>query len=215
LLGSDIVYHEMKTQFINVFSQGDSDMFKRRVVFGLVVCLLAVLIVGQTLSQPAQRGQRGGQRGGAQDGSQRPQMQGRQFDPQQMQKMMEQRMQRQLGASDAEWKTLGPGVMKVSQLNRQVSGSGRGGMFGGGRRGPTGGRQGAQGQPTELDKATEQLQTLLDNDSAKPEDIEKQLTVLRTAREKVKKELATEQQKLQKQVTVRQKAQLVLMGLLD
>lgn len=190
-------------------------MFKRKVVFGLVVCLLAVLIVGQTLSQPAQRGQAGGQRGGAQDGSQRPQTQGRQFDPEQMQKMMEQRTQRQVGASDAEWKTIGPGVMKVSQLNRQVSGGGMGGMMFGGRRGGMGGPQGAQAQPTELDKATEQLQTLLDNESAKPEDIEKQLTALRTAREKVKKQLVAEQQKLQKQVTVRQKAQLVLMGMLD
>ena len=193
-------------------------MFRRRVVFGLVVCLLAVLIVGQTLSQPAQRGQGGGQRdgqrGGAQ-GSERPQMQRRQFDPQQMQKMMEQRTQRQVGASDAEWKTIGPSVMKVSQLNRQVSGGGMGGMFGG-RQGAPGGRQGAPGrQLTEMDKATEQLQTLLDNESAKPGDIEKQLTVLRTAREKVKKQLVAEQQKLQKQVTVRQKAQLVLMGLLD
>jgi hypothetical protein len=101
--------------------------------------------------------------------------------------------------------------MKVSQLNQQVSG---GGMFGG-RRGPMPGRMGAQGQPTELDKATEQLQKVIDNDSAKPEDIEKQLTAYRAAREKAKKQLATEQQKLQQQVTVRQKAQLVLMGLLD
>ncbi|MFC1792492.1 hypothetical protein ACFL3Q_02775 [Planctomycetota bacterium] len=195
-------------------------MFRRRVVFGLVACLLAVLIVGQTLSEAAQRGQAGGQRGAQRDrggaqGSQRPQMQGRQFDPQQMQKMMEQRMQRQVGASDAEWKTIGPGVMKVSQLNRQVSGGGMGGMMGGRRGGPMGGRQGDQGQPTELDKAKEQLLILLDNDSAKPEDIEKELTVLRTAREKVKNQLVAEQQKLQKQVTVRQKAQLVLMGLLN
>ena len=181
-------------------------MFRRKVILGLVVCLLAVLIVGQTLSQPAQRGQRGG----AQN-TERPQVQRRQFDPEQMQRMMEQRTQRQLGASDEEWKTIGPGVMKVSQLNRQVTG---GGMFGG-RRGGMGGRMGAQEQPTELDKAAEQLQTLLDNESAKPEDIEKQLAAYRTAREKVKKELAAEQQKLQKQVTVRQKAQLVLMGLLD
>ncbi len=181
-------------------------MFRRRAVFGLVACLLAVLIVGQTLSQPAQRGQRG-----SAQNSDRPQIQRRQFDPERMQRMMEQRMQRQLGASDAEWKKIGPSVMKVSQLNRQVTG---GGMFGG-RRGPMGGRMGAQGQPTELDKATEQLETLLDNDSAKPEDIEKQLTAFRAAREKVKKQLAAEQQKLQKQVTVRQKAQLVLMGLLD
>ena len=124
-------------------------------------------------------------------------------------------MQRQVGASDQEWKTLGPSVMKVSQLNRQVSGGGMGGMFGG-RRSPMGGPQGAQGrQQTELDKATQQLRTLLDNDSAKPGDIEKQLTALRAARAKVKKQLVAEQQKLQKQVTVRQKAQLVLMGLLD
>jgi hypothetical protein len=179
-------------------------MFRRKVVFGLVACLLAVLIVGQTLSQPAaQQGQRGG--------ADRPQMQRRQFDPQRMQQMMEQRMQRQVGASDEEWKKIGPSVMKVSELNRQVSG---GGMFGG-RRGPMGGRMGPQGQPTELDKATEQLQTLLDNASAKPEDIEKQLVAYRAAKEKVKKQLVAEQQKLQQQVTVRQKAQLVLMGLLD
>ena len=126
--------------------------------------------------------------------------------------MMEQRMQRQVGASDAEWKTIGPGVMKVSEMHGRVTG--RGAMFGG-RRGGMGGPQGAQGQPTELDKATQQLQTLLENESAKPGDIEKQLTVLRTARAKVKKQLAAERQKLQKQVTVRQKAQLVLMGLLD
>ncbi len=181
-------------------------MFRRRVVFGLVACLLAVLIVGQTLSQPAQRGQREGA-----PGSERPQAQRRQFDPERMQQMMEQRMQQQVGASDEEWKKIGPSVMKVSQLNQQVSG---GGMFGG-RRGPMGGRFGAQEQPTELDKATEQLQKVIDNDSAKPEDIEKQLTAFRAAREMAKKELAAEQQKLQKQVTVRQKAQLVLMGLLD
>ena len=78
-----------------------------------------------------------------------------------------------------------------------------------------GGQQGANAQPTELEKATEQLQALLRNESTKPEDIEKQLVAYRTAREKVKKELVTEQQKLEKQVTVRQKAQLVLMGLLN
>jgi hypothetical protein len=179
-------------------------MFRRRVVLGLVACIITVLIVGQTLSQPAQRGQRGG----AQN-AQRPQR--RQFNPEQMQRMMEQRMQRQLGASDEEWKTIGPTVMKVSELDRQVSG--RGGMFGA-RRGMAA-RQGETEQQTELEKATEQLQTMLRNESAKPEDIEKQLAAYRTAREKVKKELVAEQKKLEKQVTVRQKAQLVLMGLLD
>jgi hypothetical protein len=180
-------------------------MFRRRVVLGLVVCVIAVLIVGQALSQQAQRGQRGG----AQN-SQRPQMQRRQFNPEEMQRMMEQRTQRQLGASDEEWKKIGPTVMKVSELDRQVSGRG---MFGV-RRGMAG-RQGETEQQTELEKAAQQLRTLVANESAKPEDIEKQLAAYRTAREKVKKELVAEQQKLEKQVTVRQKAQLVLMGLLN
>ena len=122
---------------------------------------------------------------------------------------MEQRTQRQLGASDEEWKKIGPAVMKVSQLNQQVSG----GMFGGRR--PMGGRFGAQEQPTELDKAAEQLQKMINNQMAKPEDIEKQLAAYRAVREKVKKEMAAEQQKLEQQVTVKQKAQLVLMGLLN
>jgi hypothetical protein len=132
------------------------------------------------------------------------------LDPERMQRMMEQRTQRQIGASDEEWKKIGPTLMKVLQLNQQVSGGSMSRMFGGRRR-PMGG----QGQPTELDKATEQLRKLLDNDSAKAEDIDKQLAAYRTARDKVKKQLATERQKLQEQVTVRQKAQLVLMGLLD
>jgi hypothetical protein len=141
-------------------------------------------------------------------------MQGRQFDPQRIQRMMEERMQRQLGVSDAEWKKIGSSVMKVSELNQQAFG-GRGGMFFSRRRGPMGGRQGDQGQATELEKVSEQLHILLENDSAKPQDIEKQLTALRAARAKVKKQLAAEQQKLQKQVTVQQKALLVLIGLLE
>jgi len=56
----------------------------------------------------------------------------------QMRQMMEQRTREQLGATEEEWKVLGPRVMKVSELSRQTSGFGRGGMFFGGRRGPQG-----------------------------------------------------------------------------
>jgi hypothetical protein len=140
-----------------------------------------------------------------------------------MRQMMEQRLREQLGATEQEWKVLGPRVMTVAQLRRDASGFGRGGMFGGfgrGRGGPQGGRPGGrrdapERELTEVEKASEQLRTLLDDTSAKPEDIKKQLTVLRASKEKARQKLAAAQQELRKVVTMRQEALLVLMGMLE
>jgi len=197
-------------------------MFNRRIMFGLVVCLVAALVLSVAVAQdraPRQRGtgtsqagagggQRGGQPGAA-GGD-------RQFDPAQMRQMMEQRTRDQVGATEAEWKTLGPRVMKVDQLTRQISG-GRGGMFpGGGRRGAQGDQPAAQeGEMTALEKASQALRASLRNEATSPDEIKKQLAALRTAREAAKKDLAVAQQELRKSVNVRQEAQLVLMGLLD
>ena len=198
-------------------------MFNRRIMFGLVVCLVAALVLSVAVAQdraPRQRGtgtdqagagggQRGGQPGAGGD---------RQFDPAQMRQMMEQRTREQVGATEAEWKTLGPRVMKVDQLTRQISGSSRGGMaFGGGRRGAQGDQPGAaqEGEMTALEKASQALRTSLRNEATSPEEIKKQLAALRTAREAAKKDLAVAQQDLRKTVNIRQEAQLVLMGLLD
>lgn len=206
---------------------------KKTILGAVVVSIVGLLLVGQSLSQPQQSQQRGqrGQRGGTQD-TQRPQMQRGQFDPERMRQMMNQRMQELFGATDAEWKILGPRVMKVQELSREVGGGGRGGMmFGGmGRRGgfggpggpggpggdQPGGRQGAPGrEQTEVEKATESLQTLLENTSATPEQIKNQLTTLRAAKEKAKQQLAVAQQELRQIITLRQEAQCVMMGMLD
>jgi hypothetical protein len=193
------------------------------------------VFVSQSLSQPEQQGQRRQRGQGADTQGAADQAPGaRQFDPEQMRQRTEQRYQRQLGATDEQWKELGPLVMKVQELNQQLNISGRGGMFGGGRRGAQGdqpggmqgerpgGMQGARGnragmpgEQTALAKASEQLNTLLDDSSATPEKIKEQLTALRTAKENTKKELVTAQKELQKKVTMRQEAQLVLMGMLD
>jgi flagellar motility protein MotE (MotC chaperone) len=139
---------------------------------------------------------------------------------------MMERMKEQLGADDAAWKVLEPRLTKVMDLNRQTQGmGGRGGMFGmmGGMRGQRGGndaggqgtRRGPQQDPatmTPIEKAQEQLRTTLENQSASPEEIKKQLTALREAREKAKQELAVSQQELRKILTLRQEAQLVIMG---
>ena len=188
-----------------------------------MLVIVALLLVGQSLSQPAQRGQRG--QGGANQGpGQRGP--GGQFDPERMRQMMEQRMQEALGATDVEWKVLGPRVMKVQELNRQTGGGNRGMMFG--RGGPGGrGAPGAPGGPggrgpagtnrelTEVEQIQEELQTTLNNTAATPDAIKQQLTKLRAAREKAKQELAKAQQELRQVLTVRQEATLVLMGMLD
>jgi chromosome segregation ATPase len=99
--------------------------------------------------------------------------------------------------------------MKVNTLSMPL----RGGMFGrGGRRG---GQDTAAADQTPLEKAQAQLRTTLENTSATPEQVKKDLTALREAKEKAKQELAAAQKELQKVVTVKQEANLVLMGLLD
>ena len=208
-------------------------MLGRKTILGIVaVALMGLLLASQTLSQPGQRGQRGGAQAQQGQRGQRGGMQGgRQFDPERMRQMMDQRMREQLGATEQEWKVLGPRVTKVMELSRQTRGGGRGGMMFGGMggrggmmpggmggrgAGPGGGRPGAPDrQLTAVEKAQEQLRTLLDNRAATPDQIKTQLTALRTAREKAKQQLATAQQDLRKIITVRQEAQLVMMGMLD
>ena len=200
-------------------------MRRKVMTISVAVCVLA-LVAGLSLAQQAGGGgQGGGRRGGGQGGGRGN------FDPAQMRQMMTQRMKEQLNVDDQAWKVMEPRLMKVMELNRQASGMGRG-MFGmmGGRRGGPGGPGGANdaggqaapargsgpnGEQTALDKATAQLQTTLENQSASPDDIKKQLTAVREAREKAKQELAAAQQDLKQILTLRQEAQLVMMGLLN
>ena len=216
-------------------------MLTRKTTLSVVaVLIVGLLLVGQSLSQPQQQGQRGqrGQRGGAQGtqgqrgqrgGAQGTQGQRGQFDPNRMRQMMDQRMKEMFGATDQEWKILGPRVTKVQELSRQAGGGGRGGMMGGRRGGgpqggPQGDRQGGpqggrQGMPTreqsEVEKASEQLRTLLENTSASPDQIKNQLTVLRATKEKAKQQLIIAQKELRQIITLRQEAQCVMMGILD
>ncbi len=191
-------------------------MRRRAIILGIVACSLALVLAGLSVAQPPARSDRGGERGPGR------------FDPERMRQMMAERMKEQLGADDEAWKVMQPRLMKVMELNRQASGGpGRGGMFFGGLRRPRGGddaqgpggRRGPQGQPdrelTAVEKAGEQLRTTLENQSASPEQIKKELTALRAAREKAKQDLAAAQQELRQILTLRQEAQLVLVGVLN
>ena len=191
-------------------------MRRKGIVIGIVACSLALVLAGLSVAQPPARGDRGGQRGPGR------------FDPERMRQMMAERMKEQLGADDEAWKVIQPRLMKVMELNRQASGGpGRGGMFFGGFRRPRGGadaqgpggRREPQGQPerelTPVEKAGDQLRTTLENQSASPEQIKNELTALRGAREKAKQQLGAAQQELRQILTLRQEAQLVLVGVLN
>ena len=180
---------------------------RQKALWVLVAAVAAgVLWVGQAISQqqdPPPRGER------------------RQRDPARMEefrKRAAERMRENLGASEEEMKVLQPRIEKVQTLARQSRGGMRG-MMGGGRRGNRPGGEGATARPereqTEIEKATGALSKLVADKESKPEAIKTSLATLRQAREKAKQELAKAQKELREVVTVRQEAQLVLMGLLD
>jgi hypothetical protein len=145
-----------------------------------------------------------------------------QRDPEQMRQRMEQfrqqmteRLKQALGVTDEEWKVLEPKIEKVQAAARQS----RGGMgFMGGRRG--GARPGAEADanrpaPTDVEKKAQDLQKVLENKEAKPEEIKAALTALREARAKARQELENAQKQLREVLTLRQEAQLVMRGMLD
>ncbi len=191
-------------------------MLRRSIVAGLAVCILAMLLVSQSFSAAGARGSRAdrGQRAPREGATRQTQR-----DPAQMQRMMTERMREQLGASDEEWKVIQPRLQKVMELNRQVNAPGRGMMFGG--RGQAGGQRTrpgtgrAQREPSAVEKATDELQEVLRSENAKPEQIKEKLTALRKAKEKATKDLATAQNELKKDLTVKQEAILVLSGYLN
>ena len=181
-------------------------MSRRKVGVLLAVAgLLGALWVGQALSAQEGTPERPrGERGG---------MRGRRFDPERMRERMLDRIKEVLDPTDEEWKVLQPRVGKVQTLSWQARVRGMRMFFG--RRG----RRPEGAEPTRemsaVEKTVQELGTVLENEQAKPEEIKRKLTALREAREKAKQELAAAQKELREISSVRQEAQLVLMGLLD
>ena len=169
----------------------------------MAVVVATGLCVGVAMAQ-----QRGGGMGGGR------------FDPAQWRQRMAERMKEMLGATDEEWSVIGPRLEKVQDLSRQARagmGMGMRGGFGRGMgRGGAGGRAGAAEEPqTEIEKAASSLQTVLQNEASTAAQIKESLTAYRKAREKVRQELAKAQEQLREVLTLRQEAQLVLIGTLD
>lgn len=195
-------------------------MFRRTTVSGMgILLLIGLMLTSPSLSQQeqrAQRGQRGDRQGQPRERGQGQGRQGQRGQRPEERQSEAQRMQERLGATDQEWKVLGPRVMRVSELSRQLRGGGRDRGRGGSQGGRPDSRQdGSTRERSALEQAQEQLRTVLSNTSATPDQINKQLAAFRTVKARVKQQLVAAQTDLRKLITVRQEAQLVMMGMLD
>lgn len=183
-----------------------------------VAAVVAVAVLGSVSVVMAQaQGPRGGRQGRGQ------------FDPAQMNQWMMQRMKEQLGATDDEWAVIEPRLEKVQTLARDARGGGMGGMFGRGQFGGPGGVRGQPGgaapqppqgaQPTApqsaVSKAAEDLRITLGDQNSTVAQVKEKLTAYRAEREKAREELSKAQEDLRSVLSVKQEAQLVLMGSLD
>jgi len=190
-------------------------MLRTRVVLVLVmVGIIGACWLAQAISQQADTERQG--RGEHAD-RQRDRSGDRSQRMEEFRKRMEQRMREQLGASEEEWKALQPGIEKVQQVMRQTRG-GFGRRTGRSDRRPEDAQRPEAGQErerSEVEKKTEALRSLLGDKASGADAIKAALDALRQAREKAQQELAAARKDLRSIVTVRQEAQLVLMGILD
>jgi len=200
-------------------------MLRRKMYWTLAAAMIACSCwVGQAISGqggPPAGGDRGGGRGRDRGGDR-----GRgRMSPEEMRKRMEEwrarrneETRKRFKATEQEWLVLQPRIEKVQTLQRASRGSRFGGFFGGRGRRP-GGDRGREGQDDrdrpEVERKTEALRNLLEDEASGPAAIKAALTALRQARARAAAQLAAARKDLQQVVTVRQEALCVMMGLLE
>jgi len=245
-------------------------MSTRKVILGLVVCLLLGVFARQLLSQGTRSSGFSGRSGSVQSRNMRPRrMPGqpdferlREMSPEEKMKYFQQlaeeqrkaaeeqeaiAMRQALGADEEQWKVIEPRLKKVKHYREQAFigtgppfqnnfssfstgpggaqgfSSGFAGSFqfqaGGSKPGGTfqnvPGRQDFDGPVSDGEILCEEIQRLLDDPQATPEQVRQKLDALRIARDKARRQWIAAQQQLRDVLDYRQQARLVLMGLLD
>jgi len=131
--------------------------------------------------------------------------------PTQRSRHIEQRLRKALGATEEQWRSIGPQVMKVDALVQQLEEHKIPGM----KSERKGYLVAPAGQPTPLCRATAALQKSLADPAASPDVIKAQVAAVRLEREKVYRELQTARAELRQVLTERQQDRALLMGLLE
>ncbi|MBI5768855.1 MAG: hypothetical protein HZA93_13740 [Verrucomicrobia bacterium] len=189
-----------------------------RLFRGLSLVAALLTLVGTVHAQADQqdrRNRRGGDNNNNNNGGGRGN-----FDPQQMQQQMLDRIREQFGITDdAEWKIISDRLTAVTEARRNAGG-GVGGMFGGrggpppggGRGGDTGGgggRRGGFGGSPEQDSLRQAV-----TDNLPDAELKSRMARLRETRKANEEKLARAQEELRAVLSVRQEAVAVMFGLI-
>jgi len=202
-------------------------MFRiRTLTMAALAAVLTASWVGVAVSQEKAPDAKGGAAG---KDSNRDRGRFQRMSPEDMQKRMEEfrsqmsnRMREQFGASEDDWKVLGPKIEKVQQLSRESRGGGMGMMMFGRGRGPGGSDrggprpEGSTDRPqSEIEKTGSALRTVLQKEGASAAEIKSALDAYRAARTTSRQALETARKELKELLTTKQEAQAVMMGLLE
>ena len=139
----------------------------------------------------------------------------RNFNPEQFQKMISDRLKEKMGVSDEDWAAIEPRVFKVMAAQRDAGGGGMGmGMlFGfGGAGGPGGGEDESKLTPTA--KAAKDLQASIEA-NAGADELAARMAALRDAQAKARQQLADARSSLKELLTRKQEAVLLMVGILE
>jgi hypothetical protein len=132
-----------------------------------------------------------------------------------------ERLRKQLGASDEEWKVLAPRIESLLRAQQEVR-AGIRGFRPGGMRPSAGGDRGfgnligpAPGEPSDVEYAADTVRMAVEAPEIPDRDARLALEEYRKAREKARGRLAAAERDLRELITQRQEAILVLVGLLE
>jgi Spy/CpxP family protein refolding chaperone len=114
-------------------------------------------------------------------------------------------VQKKIGATDEEWKVIGPKVQKVIAARRMLSGDG----------GPMAGPFGGGAASNIVGQAQEDLKTVLDDPKHTKADVDEKIAAVRTAREKARADLGVAQRDLARLLTPDQQTIMISVGHLD
>ncbi|MBN1517804.1 hypothetical protein JXA32_14665 [Candidatus Sumerlaeota bacterium] len=168
-------------------------------VTGVMVLLLAA--VAYLPAQDTGGRQRGGPEGGGPGGGGR----GGDFRA----RMME-RQKEELNVTDEEWQVIEPLLTKVSEKQQSLRMAQFRGMMG--RRG---GQGGGPWDDQEMPAAVTELQTLLEQENPSADEIKAKLAAYREWRTQLEDDLNAAREELKKVLTLKQEAQMVMMGVLE
>jgi len=178
-------------------------MLRRFQLISIALCLTTLATVGVVTARSRQRG------------GQKAPDETSQIDANIRQAQTMRRIQQQLGASETEWQIIQPRLKRLMELSRQASRR----TSSQGARSPKGQARGpstrTSREPSGVQKALNDLRTLMSDPNPRPEQVSAKLVTLRRAKEIAKQRLAQARIELQLALNVHQEARLVLMGILE